>query len=190
MILDYNYNRSKRNLSVSYIKENGMKALLNFNVDRFKTYYLTPSGKYENWDGSRCDIKWVDRPTNFDIKTFLEEMPEEYKKLLRGKVAPKLYTFDIETEISDEFPEPSEAKFPITTISIANENCDVIILGTKKLDNEEYLVKSYEKYINQSSYCKSIGVTSPTIKYIHFLTEEKMLEYSPLTVSLTGSSPT
>ena len=177
MILDYNYNRSKRNLSVSYIKENGMKALLNFNVDRFKTYYLTPSGKYENWDGSKCGVKWVDKPHNFDIKTYLEEIPEEYKNLLKGKVAPKLYTFDIETEISDEFPEPSEAKFPITTISIANENCDVIILGTKKLDNEEYLIKSYEKYINQSSYCKSIGVTSPTIKYIHFLTEEKMLEY-------------
>mgnify|MGYP006874844862 CR=1 FL=1 len=99
MILDYSYNRTKRNLSVSYIKENGMKALLNFNVDRFKTYYLTPSGKYENWDGSKCDVKWVDKPHNFDIKTYLEEIPPFHKpsaviitsriKEISGKTEPR-----------------------------------------------------------------------------------------------------
>ena len=45
MILDYSYNKHKRVLSVSYVKENGMKDIMNFNVDRFKTYYSTPNGK-------------------------------------------------------------------------------------------------------------------------------------------------
>jgi len=131
MILDYAFNRSKRQLSVSYITETGSKHILNFNVDRFKSYYSTPSGRYENWDGSRCDVRWTDKPHTFDLKTYFEEMSEQYKKLLRGKTTPKLYTFDIETEISDEFPEPSEAKFPITTISIASPDCNVIVLVPK-----------------------------------------------------------
>lgn len=177
MILDYAYNKTKRVLSVSYIKENGGKALLNFNVDRFKTYYVTPTGKYENWDGAKCDVKWTDRPSTFDIKTYFEELQPEYKKLLQGKVAPKLYTFDIETEISDEFPKPEDAKFPITTISIANENCDVIILGTKKLEDKEYLITEYHKYLKDSKFFNSLNLPTPKIQYIHFLTEEEMLEY-------------
>lgn len=177
MILDYNYNKSKRVLSISYIKENGLKSLLNFNVNKFKSYYLTPTGSYENWDGAKCDIKYVDNPSIFDIKTYLEEIPEKYKELLKGKTSPKLYTFDIETEISDEFPEPSSAKFPITTISIANENCDVIILGTKELKDEAYLNNEFEKYMESSSYFKSLGLKLPSIKYMHFQTEESMLEY-------------
>ena len=36
MILDYAYNKTKRVLSVSYTKDNGMKDIMNFNVDRFK----------------------------------------------------------------------------------------------------------------------------------------------------------
>ena len=99
MILDYAYNKSKRILSVSYIKENGGKQVLNFNVDKFKSFYKTPNGKYENWDGSKCDIKFVDKPSLFDMKTYFEEMEESYKVLLRGKSTPRLYTFDIETEI-------------------------------------------------------------------------------------------
>ena len=177
MILDYSYNKSKRVFSVSYIKDNGGKSIMNFNVDKFKSYYLTPTGQYENWDGSKCDVRWTDKPCTFDIKTYLEEIPQQYKELLKGKVAPKLYTFDIETEISDEFPEPTEAKFPITTISIANENCDVVILGTKKLDNEEYLTNEFSKYISSSNFFKSLNLDIPTIKYIKFETEKDMLEY-------------
>ena len=92
MILDYAYNKTKRVLSVSYTKDNGMKDIMNFNVDRFKTYYSTPNGKYMNWDGSRCDVKWTDTPDKFDLKTYMEEMKPEYKSKLTGKVSPKLYT--------------------------------------------------------------------------------------------------
>lgn len=79
MILDYSYNKHKRVLSVSYVKENGMKDIMNFNVDRFKTFYSTPNGKYMNWAGDKCDIKWTDNPDKFDIKTYMEELPIEYK---------------------------------------------------------------------------------------------------------------
>lgn len=179
MILDYAFNHTKRTLSVSYITETGGKKIQDFNVNKFKSYVSTPSGKYTNWDGSRCDVRWVDKPTTFDIKTYFEEMPKRIKELLRGKTTPKLYTFDIETEISDEFPEPSEAKFPITTISIASPDCNVIVLGTKDLEEGgvSNLQDRFETYLNDSKFFKGLNMKMPYIKYVKFERERDMLEY-------------
>jgi len=180
MILDYAYDSRKKNFSISYIKENGMKSLLNFNVSRFKAFYKTPTGRYKNWDGSNCDERWTDRPSKFEYKTFMKELNKNYKSLLEGKYNPKLYTFDIETMVvDDEFPEPSEAKFPITTISIANPNCDVIILGTRVLDEagQEYLQNEFSKYVKDTKFFHTLGLKPPTIKYVHFVNEEAMLRY-------------
>lgn len=180
MILDYSYNKSKRMFSVSYVKDDGLKSLLNFNVSKFKTFYSTPNGPYENWDGSRCDVKYTNDPNIFDIKNYLKEVSPEYRKLLLGRTNPRLYTFDIEVMIEDnEFPEPSEAKFPITTISIANESLDVIVLGIRELDKDgqEYILSAFDEYINSSEYFKSLKMRTPKIQYIYFPNEEKMIEY-------------
>ena len=177
MILDYNYNKNKRILSVSYITPGGGKQVLDFNVNRFKSYTPAVGGKYKNWDGADCNIRWVDDPTNFDIKTYFKEMDPKYKELLMGKDLPRVYTFDIETEISDEFPEPSEAKYPITTISIASPECNVIILGTKELDNEVNLQTRFDEYLNNCKFFKGLGLPQPKIKYIKFGSEKDMLEY-------------
>ena len=185
MILDYNYNSNKKNLSISYIKENGAKQVLNFNVERFKSYYRTPTGKYTNWDGSKCDIRWTERPHLFDLKTYITELPEQYKKLLRGKTAPKLYTFDIETRTKNDgdkeetFPEPSEAKFPITTISIVSPECNAMILGTRPLGpgGDALLQSRFEEYINKLEYFSELGLPMPKIKYVCFPSEESMLRY-------------
>lgn len=177
MILDYTYNKNKKVLSISYIKDDGQKALLNFNVNRFKSFYLTPSGRYKNWDGSACDIRYTEDPDMFDMKTYMKEIDPRYHKLLCGHTNPRLYTFDIEVEISDEFPEPSEAKFPITTISIANDRCDVIILGTRPLEDPTYLQKEYSDYMSRCEFFKTLGLPMPKIQYIPFQTEEAMLRY-------------
>ena len=177
MLLDYAYNKRDRVLSISYVSNTGGKNIINFNASRFKSYYSSPSGKFKNWDGSNCDIRWTDNPTNFDIRTFMEELNPETKKLLMGKVSPKLYTFDIEVEISEEFPEPTEAKFPITTISVASPDCNVIILGTKELDDEANLQSRFKEYLDDSKFFKSLNMAEPYIKYIKFATERDMLNY-------------
>lgn len=178
MILDYTYNKNKRVLSVSYTKDTGMKDIMNFNVDRFKSYYSTPNGKYMNWDGDKCDIKWVDNPDKFDIKTYMEEMPEKYKEKLKCKISPKLYTWDIEV-VADEFPNAAEAKYPVVTISICSPDCNVMILGTKEIGEggEEYLTNNFEKYMSNMEYFKKTGLKMPVIKYIKFDTEQEMLVY-------------
>lgn len=178
MILDYSYNKHKRVLSVSYVKDNGMKDIMNFNVDRFKTFYSTPNGKYMNWAGDKCDIKWTDNPDKFDIKTYMEELPIEYKSRLQGKVSPKLYAWDIEV-VSDEFPKPEEAKYPIVTISVCSPDCNVIVLGTKDLGagGDEYLTNNFGNYISKLAYFKKLGLPTPSIKYIKFNSEHDMLQY-------------
>lgn len=178
MILDYSYNKHKRVLSVSYVKENGMKDIMNFNVDRFKTYYSTPAGRYMNWDGDRCDVKWTDKPDKFDLKTYMEELAPEYKAKLQGRTSPKLYTWDIEV-VSDEFPNANEAKYPIVTISICSPDCNVVILGTKDLGNggNEYLTEHFNDYMSKLEYFKTTGLAMPTIKYIKFPNEREMLVY-------------
>lgn len=179
MILDYNYSENKKKMSISYIDDSGNKKILDFNVSKFKTYYNTPTGQYRNWDGSLCDIKYTTRPSKFDIKTFFEEMDDRYKTLISGKTAPKLYTFDIETEITDEFPEPSAAKQRITTISIASPDCNVMVLGTRELDEvgTQYLKESFSNYVNNTDFFKTLNLPQPYIKYIYFSTEKEMLEW-------------
>ena len=133
MILDYSYNKNKKVFSISYIKENGLKSMLNFNVNRFKTFYSTPTGQYKNWDGSLCAERFTDDPGIFDYKTFIKEIDPKYRKLLFGRTNPRLYTFDIEVRADEnnEYSEASDATCPITTISIANDKLDVIVLGTR-----------------------------------------------------------
>ena len=180
MILDYNYNPYKKDLTISYITPTGGKKVIKKNVKRFKTFELSPSGKYKNWDGSLCNEAWTEKPCTFDLKTFFEEnLTRDEKTLLAGKQLPKLYTFDIETEISDEFPEPSVAKFPITTISIASPECNVIVLGTKELGvgGEENLQKKLDEYMVRSEFFNELGLKKPYIKYVKFSRERDMLEY-------------
>ena len=180
MILDYSYNKNKRIFSISYIKENGLKSLLNFNVSRFKSYAPSPSGEYMNWDGVRCVEKYTDDPGMFDYKVFIKEIDSKYRKLILGRTNPRLYTFDIEVHIEkDIFPEPSEARFPISTISIANDKLDVIILGTEPMDDagREYIQREFEKYIDSSEFFHTTGLDMPSIQYIYFPSESKMVEY-------------
>ena len=181
MILDYNYSKKKRNFSISYVTESGGKKVLNFNVDKFKTYYSTPKGRFENWDGSRCEMKMTDSPNKFDFKTFIEEMNPEYKKLLDGRISPKLYTFDIETKLNEnrDFPDPAYAREEITNISIVSQDLNCIVLGTRPLDesSKQYISNNFLKYLNDSEFFRSLNIPTPYIKYIEFDSEENMLKY-------------
>ena len=186
MILDYSYSKNKRIFSISYIKENGAKDIVRFNIDKFISFYKTADGKYKNWDGAPCDIKYSRDPDWAAEKYFIRELqngnrltPEVKKYIFEGKTIPKLYTFDIETYIPDdnEFPEPCEAKFPITTISVASPECNVIVLGTRDIESDELLQKRFDDYVNNTKFFSTLGLKKPYIKYIKFDSERDMLEY-------------
>ena len=181
MILDYNYNSYNRRLDVSYIEDNGAKQILSFNVNRFKAYYSTPSGSFTNWAGDKCDIRWVEKPSKFEIKTFLTELDPKFKALLSKRAFPKVYTFDIETlaDENGEYSEAEQAKCPISTISICSPDLNTIVLGTLQFSNDEKetLEKNFTEYMENTKFFKSLNMKMPYVKYVYFQTEEEMLKY-------------
>lgn len=179
MILDYNFSKKRQQFTLSYIKDNGAKALLKYNVGRFKSFYETPSGKFTNWNGKKCDIRWTDDPCWCDIKTFLRELPQRDRELILSKTNPKLYTADIEVEVDpSEFPDPDEAKYPILTISVVNDDLDAIVMGIKRLeDPNNELQQHFIDYLNTCDFYKKLNIKEPHIRHLYFETEGEMLKY-------------
>ena len=181
MLLDYKYIKKQRKLSVSYVNEKGMKSVLDFNVDKFKSYYSTPDGPFANWDGSRCAEKLTDEPSKFDIRTFFNELDPKYKALLYGKTIPRLYTFDIETKLRDdrEFTEPSSAEMPIHTISVVSPELKAIVMGDKEMSKEDqkWVQDQIHDFLNNLEFFHTLGLPLPTFQYQYYTDEHDMLEY-------------
>ena len=181
MILDYNFNSYSRRLDVSYIEDNGAKQILSFNVNRFKAYYSTPSGQFTNWAGDKCDIRWVEKPSKFEIKTFLTELDPKYKSLLQKRTFPKVYTFDIEAlaDENGEYSEAEQARCPISTISICSPELNTIVLGTLQFSDQErqVLEKNFADYMQNTEFFHTLNMKMPYVKYVYFPTEEEMLKY-------------
>ena len=181
MILDYNFNSYSRRLDVSYIEDNGAKQIISFNVNRFKAYYSTPSGKFTNWAGDKCDIRWVEKPSKFEIKTFLTELDPKYKALLSKRIFPKVYTFDIEAlaDENGEYSEPEYARCPISTISICSPELNTIVLGTLPFNDweKQTLEKNFKEYMENTKFFHELNMKMPYVKYVYFETEEQMLKY-------------
>lgn len=182
MILDYNYNSYSRRLDVSYISDTGAKQILSFNVNRFKAYYSTPKGQFTNWAGDKCDIRWVEKPSKFEIKTFLTELPESQKALLSQKTFPKVYSFDIEAlknPHTGEYSDATEASGAISVISITSPDLNTLVLGTLQMSEFEQKVldSNFNEYVNNTKFFKTLKMKMPYVKYVQFANEEEMLKY-------------
>ena len=178
MILDYNYSKKRGQLSLSYVTSNGGKKILKYNINRFKSYASSPRGQFTNFDGTKCIPKWVERPGWTEFKTFIEELPKKDKQLLFAKHNPQLYTFDIEVDYEENvFPEPEQAKWPITTISVVNNKLDAIVLGIKEIGDDSKVLNRYHEWLDTSEFFKKLGIPMPKFQYLKFDTEGEMIEY-------------
>lgn len=182
MILDYDYSYKRREMSISYVDERGYKKLIKRNVDRFKTYRYDDCGDLDTWNGRKCVTAWTNKPSKFDIKTWIRELNKRDQDLIMGRVFPRVYTFDIETMIAPDnsFPEPSEAKMPISTISLVSPEMNTIVLGTRELSEEEQqsISTRFDEYLDHTEFFHELDIKEkPKFKYIRFETEEMMLRY-------------
>lgn len=182
MILDYDYSYKRREMSISYVDERGYKKLIKRNVDRFKTYRYDDDGDLDTWNGRKCVTAWTNKPSKFDIKTWIRELNKRDQDLIMGRVFPRVYTFDIETMIAPDnsFPEPSEAKTPISTISLVSPEMNTIVLGTRELSEEEQQSISgrFDEYLDNTEFFHELDIKEkPKFKYVRFETEEMMLRY-------------
>lgn len=183
MLLDYEYSRDKKQVSISYIKDDGNKEVLHFdNVSRFKSYYYKTDGPFTTWNDCRCDIKYTTRPSKFDLKEFIFDLSEDIQQKINKRVFPKLYTFDIETQIKSrfEFTDPRDADQPVLTISVVSPNMNAMVLGIRKLsDNQIKSVESkFHDYLDAIPFYRDMNFGfKPKFKYVYFETEESMLRW-------------
>ncbi len=183
MILDYNYSRENKEMSISYIDKDGSKKLMKFQgLKLFNTYYYDPNGKYDTWNDCKASRKFTANPNLFDLKEFIYTLKPEYQQLINSKVFPKVYTFDIETKLNPngEFTNPQVADMPILTISVVNPDLNCIVLGLESLtpEQEKSIQGRFEEYLNNISFYKTLSLKeTPKFKYIKFDTEEKMIRY-------------
>lgn len=181
MILDYDYSKNTKRLTISYINSEGRKDFLNFNnINRFKSYYYSPTGQFETYDGARAGIRYTDDPSKFDLKEYIMELPDKYKKLIDGETFPRLYTFDIEVMQSKDgtYSEASVASNAITTISVVSPELDCIVMGWRDLSQEDisYCEEEFKKYIESNDFFRTLEMKTPSFRYIKFSTEKDMLE--------------
>lgn len=182
MILDTYYDKYKKILTISYVNENGLKSFMEFNVSVFKTFQYDLNGEFQNWDGSRASMKYTDRPSQFDIMYFILNLEKKYQDILNAPNIPLLYTYDIETEFDDEFPDPNIARHKVTTTSIASTRggkFSCIALGTKVLSNEQInsIQSRINKHMDTCDFFKNDVKKYPEFKYLKFETEKDMLEF-------------
>ncbi len=183
MILDYNFSPEKKEMTISYIDNTGNKQLLSFkNINKFSTYRYDPEGPYTTWNGCKASKKFTGKPNKFDIKEFIYNLSPDLQSKIEGRVFPKLYTFDIETQIKSkyDFTDPTVADMPILTISMVNPDLDCIVLGTKELGKREVegIQKMFTDYLNSIQFYGTLTLEhEPRFKYIKFDTEEKMIRY-------------
>lgn len=196
MILSRIWNKWERRLEVSYLDDNGMRQMYIKSMRWWKTYEYNKCGEFDTWDGKKCSVVYKDSkeysPNEFDMLEYLfglENGTDEEKKLIKQLYANapiRLYTYDIETEVSDEFPEPEEAKQKVTSISLVSPEFNCYVLGLKDMNSEqkETLKERYLSFIHNNNFANGQlsklldkGGKQPVVKYKKFENEEELLTY-------------
>ena len=188
MIIDRIWNKKEQKLIISYIDKLGNRQFYQKYFHHFKTYEYDEDGEFENWNGRRIKRVFKDTltytPNEFDILEFLYEMDPEMNKLFHAQYFPKLYTWDIETEVSDEFPDPEKAEQKITAISLVGPDMSCIVYGLHNLsiEKQERFKKRYLDWIENNEFAKNYKETklkgkTPKVLYQYFATEQDLIKH-------------
>ncbi len=185
MILDRTWNKHEQKLIISYIDKLGNRQFYEKYLHHIATYEYDDNGEYETWNGRRCNRVFKDTkdytPTEFDILEYMYNMPQDLQDKMHAQVFPKLYTFDIETEVSDEFPDPELAKQRVTSISLVGPDMSCIVYGLNTMTQEQIKLfeQRYLDWINKNDFARSLlnADKPPRVLYKKFDTEEDMLTH-------------
>ena len=188
MILDRSFNQKNQQLTITYIDKAGNRQYFQKYLHHIKTYEYDENGEFMTWDGKRCNKVYKDsttyKPNEFDILEFMYELPEDLQKQLHATNSPKLYTFDIETEVCDKFPEPTLAEQRVTAISLVGPDLSCIVFGLHNLSQEskDTFANRYMDFIKNNEFATNLLNTklkgkAPKVLYQYFATEEDMLNH-------------
>lgn len=186
MIIDRTWNRFEKKLVISYLDKNGNRAFWQKYFHHIKTYEYDKEGEFTTWNGRKCRSVYKDTtnytPNEFDILDIIYELPEEQKKEIQALRWPRLYFADIETEVSDEFPDPEKAEQRIQLISLVGPDMSVIVFGLKKMSEEKInsLKEQYLDWLHNNEFAHNLILSkkyNPRVFYVSFDTEKDLLTH-------------
>ena len=186
MILDRTWNKRDQKLTISYIDKLGNRKFYSRHLHHIKSYEYDANGEFETWNGKRANKVFKDTmnytPNEFDILEFMYELPEDLNTEMHAQYFPKLYFFDIETEVSDEFPDPELAEQKVTAISLVGPDLSCIVYGLHQLNEDQIALfkKRYLDWIENNEFAKNLVESNgwkPKVLYQHFINEDDMLKH-------------
>lgn len=192
MILNKTWNKKNQKLTISYIDKNGGRQFYTKYLNFIESYEYDENGEFMTWDGKKCSKVWKSTkdyvPNEFEFFEYMYNIQPEIRNQLYAQNFPRIAFFDIETEVSNEFPDPWIAAQKVTAISVVNYEMSCIVYGLKKLTDEqiETLRKRYLDWIDNNEfasimkaklYSKSKDRTGPKVLYKYFNSESEMLRH-------------
>ena len=186
MILDRTWNKKEQKLVISYIDKLGNRQFYQKYLHHIKSYEYDPNGDLETWDGKKCSKIFKDTldytPNEFELLEYMYELPEDLKKAFHSQYFPKIYFFDIETEISDVFPDPEKAEQKVTAISLVGPDLSCIVYGLHDLNQDQIALfkKRYLDWLSNNEFATTLinnNGWKPKVLYQYFPSEEKLLEH-------------
>ncbi len=174
MIVNYEYNNGK--ILVSYITPKGNLKFKNYpwqNPTEWRPCSNTDIQKSDNfhtWDNKAVKLESTRYPTRYAIYEYLNKLPQNEKDDIFSYNEPKVYFCDIETEITQGFPEPHLADNKVTAICIIHDT-KILLLGIK--DVEKGWISKMEKETNK--YFEKFN-TNYTIEWEFYEDEKDMME--------------
>lgn len=144
-----NVEKNFEDLTISYIDSNRDISLMKIPISKNQLWNWQVTDEndahkdphFKSWNNlpiKKVPCRSAKDFTKFRVEEIIQELYEGQRKKLFQYVHPKKYFIDIEIEIQDEFPNATEAKYPISTIAICNEQNLIVVLGTKKITAEEH----------------------------------------------------
>lgn len=181
MIVGVEFNKYRSKMYVSYFDKNGDVDFIIKDIPQNELYnyeYCDENTGLLSWDNKFVTKKPTQYLDRFRQEEFLYNnlTPQEKSKIFEFN-KPKKYYCDIETEVGEnnEFPEPSEAKYPVLLISVVNESNIAYILSCR--DDLRSQEKDMENEMNDYIKKSNPNLQTYQLKYIWFQTEKSMLEY-------------
>jgi DNA polymerase elongation subunit (family B) len=174
MLVETQYLTTTKKLVISYVDKSGQIKLKYFDWPTPMKYVTCDdndpqkSTKYKSWNGKSIKHVEVNYPDRYAIYEFLDALPEKEREEIFEFNLPKIYFIDIETEITDGFPEAEAADNRVLSISVVYDD-KIILLGLKDMpeDMQERIRKNTNKYFGEKVDYK--------FKYIKYEDEFSML---------------
>ena len=188
MIIDRQWNKREQKVVISYVDKLGNRQFYTKYLHHIKTYEYDKDGDCENWDGRKCKRVFKDTstytPNEFDMLEYMYEMEPAMNKMFHSQYFPKLYTWDIETEVSDCFPDPEKAEQKVTAISLVGPDMSCIVYGLHNLNSDQINLfrQRYLDWIENNEFAKNykenkLNGKTPKVLYQYFSDESEMLRH-------------